>query len=91
MAGKYRLYFEIIFSISSENLKFMNKKYFWITWICILFLCLLSLFLLKKGVIDYGITLFSTPYFNLCKFGLGGKHGNGRQMYTWVHVDDVQE
>ena len=30
-----------------------------------------------------------TPYFNLCKYGLGGKHGNGRQMYTWVHVDDV--
>jgi NAD dependent epimerase/dehydratase family enzyme len=30
-----------------------------------------------------------TPYLNLCKFGLGGKHGNGKQMYTWVHVGDV--
>lgn len=30
-----------------------------------------------------------TPYLNLCKFGLGGKHGNGRQMYTWVHIEDV--
>jgi len=30
-----------------------------------------------------------TPYFNLCKFGLGGKHGNGKQKYTWVHVEDV--
>ena len=29
------------------------------------------------------------PYFNLCKFGLGGKHGNGRQIYTWVHIEDV--
>lgn len=30
-----------------------------------------------------------TPYFNLCKVELGGKHGNGKQMFTWVHVDDV--
>lgn len=30
-----------------------------------------------------------TPYLNLCKFGLGGKHGNGRQMYSWVHAEDV--
>lgn len=30
-----------------------------------------------------------TPYLNLCKFGLGGKHGNGKQMYSWVHVEDV--
>jgi len=30
-----------------------------------------------------------TPYFTLCKFGLGGKHGNGQQMYTWVHIEDV--
>ncbi len=29
------------------------------------------------------------PYFNLLKFGLGGKQGNGRQMYSWVHIDDV--
>lgn len=30
-----------------------------------------------------------TPYLNLCKFGLGGKQGNGKQMYTWVHIEDV--
>ncbi|MGC4037152.1 MAG: DUF1731 domain-containing protein [Chitinophagaceae bacterium] len=30
-----------------------------------------------------------TPYFNLCKLGLGGKHGSGKQMYTWVHIEDV--
>jgi uncharacterized protein (TIGR01777 family) len=29
------------------------------------------------------------PYFNLLKFGLGGKQGSGKQMYSWVHVDDV--
>ena len=29
------------------------------------------------------------PYLNLCKIGLGGKQGNGRQMYSWVHIEDV--
>ena len=28
------------------------------------------------------------PYFNLLKFGLGGKQGSGKQMYSWVHVED---
>jgi uncharacterized protein len=30
-----------------------------------------------------------TPYVNLCRFGLGGKQGNGRQMYSWVHAEDI--
>jgi NAD dependent epimerase/dehydratase family enzyme len=30
-----------------------------------------------------------TPYLNLCKFGLGGKHGNGKQMFSWVHAEDI--
>jgi NAD dependent epimerase/dehydratase family enzyme len=30
-----------------------------------------------------------TPYLNLCKFALGGKHGSGSQMYSWVHIEDV--
>jgi uncharacterized protein len=30
-----------------------------------------------------------TPYLNLCKFGLGGKHGNGRQLFSWVHIEDL--
>jgi len=30
-----------------------------------------------------------TPYLRLCKFGLGGKHGNGDQMFSWVHIEDV--
>ena len=29
------------------------------------------------------------PYFNLLKFGLGGMQGNGKQMYSWVHIHDV--
>jgi uncharacterized protein len=29
------------------------------------------------------------PYFNLLKFALGGRHGSGRQMYSWVHSADV--
>lgn len=29
------------------------------------------------------------PYFNLLKFGLGGRQGNGRQMYSWVHITDT--
>jgi len=28
------------------------------------------------------------PYFNLLKFGLGGKQGSGKQMYSWVHIED---
>jgi uncharacterized protein len=29
------------------------------------------------------------PYFNLLKFGLGGKQGSGTQMYSWVHIEDT--
>ena len=29
------------------------------------------------------------PYFNLLKFGLGGKQGNGQQMYSWIHIEDT--
>lgn len=28
------------------------------------------------------------PYFSLLKFGLGGKQGSGKQMYSWVHIED---
>jgi uncharacterized protein (TIGR01777 family) len=29
------------------------------------------------------------PYRRLIKWGLGGRQGSGRQMYSWVHIDDV--
>lgn len=29
------------------------------------------------------------PLINLVKFGLGGRQGNGDQMVSWIHVDDV--
>lgn len=29
------------------------------------------------------------PYFNLLKFGLGGRQGTGKQMYSWIHITDV--
>lgn len=29
------------------------------------------------------------PYFNLLKFGLGGYQGNGQQMVSWIHVEDI--
>jgi uncharacterized protein (TIGR01777 family) len=29
------------------------------------------------------------PFQNLAKFGLGGKMGSGKQMMSWVHIDDV--
>jgi uncharacterized protein (TIGR01777 family) len=28
------------------------------------------------------------PFKNLAKFGLGGKAGSGKQMFSWIHVDD---
>lgn len=29
------------------------------------------------------------PYLNLCKFALGGRQGSGKQMYSWVHAEDI--
>jgi uncharacterized protein len=29
------------------------------------------------------------PYFNLLKFGLGGRQGDGGQMYSWIHILDT--
>jgi len=29
------------------------------------------------------------PYLNLLKFGLGGRQGSGKQMYSWIHIEDV--
>jgi uncharacterized protein (TIGR01777 family) len=29
------------------------------------------------------------PFTNLVRFGLGGRQGNGKQMFSWIHIDDV--
>ncbi|PWT95555.1 MAG: epimerase [Bacteroidetes bacterium] len=33
----------------------------------------------------YGVIV---PYLNLIRWSLGGRQGNGKQMYSWVHVKD---
>lgn len=47
----------------------------------------------RKVALRMAITLGAggvlIPYFNLLKFGLGGRQGNGRQMYSWVHITDT--
>lgn len=47
----------------------------------------------RKVALRMAITLgdggVMKPYFNLLKFGLGGRQGNGKQMYSWVHVEDT--
>lgn len=47
----------------------------------------------RKITLRMAITLgqggVMVPYCNLLKWGLGGRQGNGRQMYSWVHIDDV--
>jgi uncharacterized protein (TIGR01777 family) len=29
------------------------------------------------------------PLKNLVRFGLGGKQGNGYQMFSWIHIEDL--
>lgn len=29
------------------------------------------------------------PYENLVRCGLGGRQGNGRQMFSWIHIEDL--
>ena len=47
----------------------------------------------RKVALRMAITLGAggvlIPYFNLLKFGLGGKQGTGKQMYSWIHVEDT--
>lgn len=47
----------------------------------------------RKVVLRMAVTLGNDsvmiPYLNLCKFALGGKQGSGKQMYSWVHVEDI--
>lgn len=47
----------------------------------------------RKVALRMAITLGTggvlIPYFNLLKFGLGGKQGSGKQMFSWVHIEDT--
>jgi uncharacterized protein (TIGR01777 family) len=48
----------------------------------------------RKVILRIAITLGADggvihPYLNMVKFGLGGYQGNGRQLYSWVHITDV--
>lgn len=49
--------------------------------------------LTRKAALRMAITLGAggvlIPYFNLLKFGLGGRQGSGTQMYSWVHIKDT--
>ncbi|MBZ4190302.1 TIGR01777 family oxidoreductase [Niabella beijingensis] len=31
------------------------------------------------------------PYTRLVKFGLGGSQGSGRQVFSWIHIEDVYQ
>ncbi|WP_130859498.1 TIGR01777 family oxidoreductase [Gracilibacillus phocaeensis] len=31
----------------------------------------------------------ATPYKNLVMFGLGGSQGDGKQMFSWIHIEDL--
>ena len=46
----------------------------------------------RKVALRTAITLGNggvmVPYLNLCKAGLGGRHGSGKQMFSWVHIND---
>lgn len=47
----------------------------------------------RKVILRIAVTLgkggVMEPYLNLVKFGLGGRQGNGKQMFSWVHIEDL--
>lgn len=42
-----------------------------------------------RSAITFGVGGVMVPYYRLLKFGLGGKQGNGRQKYSWIHEEDL--
>jgi uncharacterized protein len=48
---------------------------------------------IRKIALRMAITLgpggILIPYFNLLKFGLGGRQGSGTQMFSWIHIEDT--
>jgi uncharacterized protein (TIGR01777 family) len=54
----------------------------------------ITLPLTRKVILRIAVTLghqggVMAPYLNLVKYGLGGRQGNGRQMFSWVHITDL--
>ena len=47
----------------------------------------------RKVCLRIAITLghggVMTPYLKMVKWGLGGRQGNGKQMFSWIHIEDV--
>ncbi len=47
----------------------------------------------RKAALRMAVTLgpggILIPFFNLLKFGLGGKQASGKQMFSWVHIEDT--
>lgn len=51
---------------------------------------------IRKVALRLAITLgkhggVMTPFTNLVKFGLGGTQGNGKQMFSWIHIEDLYQ
>jgi NAD dependent epimerase/dehydratase family enzyme len=42
-----------------------------------------------RAAITLGQGGIMVPYCNLLKAGLGGHQGNGHQMYSWIHIEDL--
>ena len=42
-----------------------------------------------RAAITLGHGGVMVPYYNLLKMGLGGYQGDGRQMYSWIHIEDL--
>jgi hypothetical protein len=48
----------------------------------------------RKAILRMAIVLgrggVLVPYSRLARLGLGGPQGDGRQMFSWVHIDDLR-
>lgn len=48
----------------------------------------------RKIILRMAITLgdggVMAPFRRLVGWGLGGRQGNGRQMFSWIHIDDLR-
>jgi uncharacterized protein len=44
---------------------------------------------LRVAIVLWGSGGALVPYRNLAKLGLCGKQGNGKQMFSWLHIEDL--